>query len=32
MTVLGLRRKVEEDPAVPRHVLTVPRHGYRFRR
>jgi two-component system alkaline phosphatase synthesis response regulator PhoP len=32
MTVLGLRRKVEADSASPRHVLTVPRVGYRFKR
>jgi two-component system, OmpR family, alkaline phosphatase synthesis response regulator PhoP len=32
MTVLGLRRKLEADPASPRHVVTVPRIGYRFQR
>ena len=32
MTVLGLRRKLEADPSQPRHVVTVPRIGYRFQR
>ena len=32
MTVLGLRRKIEAEPSSPRHVITVPRVGYRFRR
>ena len=26
----NLRRKVEEDPAKPRYILTVPGIGYRF--
>ncbi|MGM1063231.1 response regulator [Saccharothrix sp. Mg75] len=26
-----LRRKLEPDPAHPRHLLTAPGHGYRFR-
>jgi len=26
----NLRRKLEDDPAAPRHLLTVPRLGYRF--
>ena len=30
--ILGLRKKVEEDPATPRHVLSVRGVGYRFRR
>ncbi|HJU97414.1 MAG TPA: helix-turn-helix domain-containing protein [Jiangellaceae bacterium] len=25
-----LRRKLEEDPAHPRHIVTVPGTGYRF--
>jgi len=28
--ILVLRRKLEEDPASPRHFLTVPTMGYRF--
>jgi DNA-binding response OmpR family regulator len=32
MTVMGLRRKLEPDPANPSHVITVPRVGYRFQR
>ena len=28
--VLALRRKIEADPAVPRHIVTVHRVGYRF--
>ncbi len=32
MTVLGLRRKLEEDPSSPKHVVTVSRVGYRFER
>jgi two-component system alkaline phosphatase synthesis response regulator PhoP len=32
MTVLGLRRKIEADPSAPKHVITVPRVGYRFER
>lgn len=28
--VLSLRRKLEREPASPRHFLTVPTHGYRF--
>jgi DNA-binding response OmpR family regulator len=28
--IYGLRRKVEDDPASPRHILTVPWSGYRF--
>jgi DNA-binding response OmpR family regulator len=31
-TVLGLRKKVEPDPAAPRHVLSVRGVGYRFTR
>jgi two-component system KDP operon response regulator KdpE len=27
----GLRRKLEDDPARPRHLLTEPGMGYRFR-
>jgi TolB-like protein/Tfp pilus assembly protein PilF len=30
VTVFMLRRALEEDPAAPRYVLTVPRRGYRF--
>ena len=30
--VLGLRKKVEEDPASPRHVVSVRGLGYRFER
>jgi DNA-binding response OmpR family regulator len=30
--VLGLRKKVEEDPARPRHVVSVRGLGYRFER
>jgi DNA-binding response OmpR family regulator len=29
--VAELRRKLEPDPAVPRHILTVRKAGYRFR-
>ena len=28
----NLRRKVEDDPAVPKHLLTVPWLGYKFQR
>jgi DNA-binding response OmpR family regulator len=28
--ILSLRKKVEADPAEPRHILTVPTQGYRF--
>ena len=28
--VAGLRRKLEEDHATPRHLLTEPGMGYRF--
>lgn len=28
--VMRLRRKIEDDPAAPRHILTVPTLGYRF--
>lgn len=28
--ILSLRKKVEVDPAEPRHILTVPTQGYRF--
>jgi DNA-binding response OmpR family regulator len=28
----NLRRKVETDPALPRHLLTVPWSGYKFER
>jgi len=28
--IYGLRRKVEDDPAQPRHILTAPWSGYRF--
>jgi len=28
--IYGLRRKVEDDPAAPRHILTAPWSGYRF--
>ncbi len=28
--VMGLRRKLEDDPAAPRHFLTAPTLGYRF--
>ena len=27
-----LRRKVEDDPAAPRHLITEPGVGYRFER
>jgi DNA-binding response OmpR family regulator len=30
MHILALRRKLESDPANPKHILTVPREGYRF--
>ena len=30
--IAELRRKLEEDPAAPRHILTAHRRGYRFRR
>ena len=30
MAVLGLRKKVEPDPAKPRHVVSVRGVGYRF--
>jgi DNA-binding response OmpR family regulator len=30
--ILGLRKKVESDPAAPSHILTVRGVGYRFRR
>jgi DNA-binding response OmpR family regulator len=29
--VAELRRKLEPDPAVPQHILTVRKAGYRFR-
>ncbi|MGH7546807.1 MAG: winged helix-turn-helix domain-containing protein [Gemmatimonadales bacterium] len=29
---LELRRKLEADPAAPRHILTVRKAGYRFER
>jgi len=28
--VRNLRKKIEENPAQPRHLITVPRSGYRF--
>jgi DNA-binding response OmpR family regulator len=28
--VMNLRRKIEKDPAAPRHLVTVPGVGYRF--
>jgi DNA-binding response OmpR family regulator len=28
--IAELRRKLEEDPAAPRHILTVWKAGYRF--
>ena len=28
----NLRRKVEDDPAVPKHLITVPWLGYKFQR
>ena len=30
--ILGLRRKVEADPARPRHIVTLRGVGYRFSR
>jgi DNA-binding response OmpR family regulator len=30
--VLGLRKKIERDPAAPRHVVSVRGLGYRFER
>lgn len=30
MHILALRRKLEPDPANPKHILTVHREGYRF--
>jgi two-component system response regulator RegX3 len=30
--ILGLRKKVESDPASPRHVVSVRGLGYRFER
>jgi len=30
MHVAKLRRKIEDDPAVPRHIVTVHRLGYKF--
>ena len=26
----GLRKKIEDNPAQPRHLITVPRSGYKF--
>ncbi|MDH4198597.1 MAG: response regulator transcription factor, partial [Candidatus Aminicenantes bacterium] len=28
--IYGLRRKVEDDPAAPKHILTSPWSGYKF--
>ena len=28
--VAGLRKKLEDDPAAPRHLVTEPGMGYRF--
>jgi len=30
--ILDLRRKIEDDPTQPRHILTVRKAGYRFQR
>jgi DNA-binding response OmpR family regulator len=30
MHVADLRRKIEDDPARPRHIVTVRKAGYRF--
>jgi DNA-binding response OmpR family regulator len=30
MHILALRRKLEADPANPKHILTVHGEGYRF--
>jgi DNA-binding response OmpR family regulator len=28
--ILSLRKKLEDDPAHPRHITTVPTAGYKF--
>jgi DNA-binding response OmpR family regulator len=28
--ILALRKKIEDDPAEPRHLLTIPKAGYKF--
>ena len=28
--ILSLRKKIEDDPANPRHLLTIPKKGYKF--
>jgi len=28
----NLRKKIEKDPAMPRHLLTIPRAGYKFQK
>jgi len=30
--IVRLRRYIEEDPARPKHILSVRGHGYRFER
>ena len=30
--ILGLRKKIEADPAAPRHVISIRGVGYRFER
>jgi len=30
--IAELRRKLEDDPSAPRHIVTVPRAGYRLQR
>jgi DNA-binding response OmpR family regulator len=28
--ILNLRKKIEKDPALPKHILTIHKSGYRF--
>jgi DNA-binding response OmpR family regulator len=30
--ILSLRKKIEDNPSLPKHILTVPKAGYRFRK
>ncbi|MCB0750017.1 MAG: winged helix-turn-helix domain-containing protein, partial [Ignavibacteriae bacterium] len=28
--ILNIRKKIEDNPSIPKHLLTIPKAGYKF--